>query len=319
MRLADFRKILPHLKEVERVVLEGWGESLLHRDLTQCIALVKEQGPSVGFVTSAKGLDSGRVSELVEAGLDFIGFSIAGTTPATHDAIRINSKLREVIDAVRLFRREKARRKLNRPSMHLILLMLKQNIGEVPEVPLFAKDLGIEEVLLTNSCHWMTAWQEEQGIFTWSGETNEYEQYVRKAEAQARKLKVNLRRPALVASEVAVCEENPLATLYVAVDGEVSPCVYLNPPISSPFRRVYCGKYHEVERVSFGNIFREDFREIWGRTGYENFRECFVRRKKSFEERYGWLAGKGEVRKIDADPLPGAPEGCRTCHKILGV
>ena len=55
MALENFKKILPYLKEVETVVLEGWGESLLHKDLPECIRLVKESGPQVGFVTGGMG------------------------------------------------------------------------------------------------------------------------------------------------------------------------------------------------------------------------------------------------------------------------
>src|SRR3990172_6497273 len=36
MALEDFKKLLPSLREVESVVLEGWGESLLHKDLSEC-------------------------------------------------------------------------------------------------------------------------------------------------------------------------------------------------------------------------------------------------------------------------------------------
>ncbi len=39
MPLEDFKKLLPYLKEVETVILEGWGESLLHPDLLECIQL----------------------------------------------------------------------------------------------------------------------------------------------------------------------------------------------------------------------------------------------------------------------------------------
>src|SRR5512147_346444 len=67
MALENFKKILPYLTEVESVVLEGWGESLLHKDLSECIRLAKTAGPRVGFVTSGKGLTEDRVSELMEA------------------------------------------------------------------------------------------------------------------------------------------------------------------------------------------------------------------------------------------------------------
>ncbi|MCG6537550.1 MAG: SPASM domain-containing protein, partial [Syntrophales bacterium LBB04] len=144
-------------------------------------------------------------------------------------------------------------------------------------------------------------------------------QVVKQAEANARKLKVRLRRPLLAASEVAVCEENPLETLYISVDGDVSPCVYLNPPLPSPFKRIFCGKEHWVDRVSFGNIFREDFETIWKRAGYKQFRDSFVHRRRVYQDRYGWLYGKGDIRKPEEGPLPDPPDVCSTCHKMLGV
>jgi MoaA/NifB/PqqE/SkfB family radical SAM enzyme len=67
MALEDFKKILPYLTEVENVVLEGWGESLLHKDLSECIRLAKRKGPRVGFVTSGKGLT--KMSLRLAAGL----------------------------------------------------------------------------------------------------------------------------------------------------------------------------------------------------------------------------------------------------------
>jgi hypothetical protein len=56
MSINDFEKIVPYLQNVGSVVLEGWGESLLHRNLTDFIRLAKTAGPEVGFVTSGMGL-----------------------------------------------------------------------------------------------------------------------------------------------------------------------------------------------------------------------------------------------------------------------
>ena len=40
-----------------------------------------------------------------------------------------------------------------------------------PRFPLFAKETGIEEVVLTNICHTINVWQEKQRVFVWeSGE-----------------------------------------------------------------------------------------------------------------------------------------------------
>jgi MoaA/NifB/PqqE/SkfB family radical SAM enzyme len=317
--LEDFKKLLPYLKDVETVVLEGWGESLLHKDLSQCIRLVKKEGPQVGFVTSGMGLTESRVAELIDAGLDFVGFSISGTTPETHDAIRVNSHLLQLFNVIRLFHEEKKRLGLLRPKMHLVFLMVKDNILEVPSVPLFAQEAGIQEVVLTNICHCINVWQEKNRVFIWESAENEYEKIVKQAEANARKLDVRLKRPSLSAIDIPVCEENPLRNLYISAEGEVSPCVYLYPPLPSPFKRIFCGKEHWIEKVSFGNIFRDPLSAIWNRENYEQFRDRFIERGKTFKKLYASLWDSPSMRDTQSNFLPHPPESCKTCHKILGI
>jgi len=319
MEFANFQKIVPYLKDVETVVLEGWGESLLHRDLIRCIRLAKEQGASVGFVTSGMGLTKDRVEELVDAGQDFIGFSISGTTPATHDAIRVNSHLPDLLHTVQLFQEEKKRRNVLHPKIHFIFLMVKENLHEIPMAPSFTKQAGVEELFLTNICHTINTWQEEQRIFVWDKGDNPYEAAVHQAEVNAHKLQIRLKRPALRATEVAVCEENPLRNLYISADGEVSPCVYLYPPLPSPFKRIFCSGEYETQKVSFGNIFRDPFPKIWDCDHYREFRNHFLARERAYQESYFSLFNGPRLANPQGVVLSEPPEACKTCHKIIGI
>jgi len=319
MRLEDFRKLLPYLNKVETVVLEGWGESLLHKDLLECIHLVKREGSQVGFVTSAKGLTRNQTYDLIEAGLDFIGFSIAGATPETHDVIRVNSHLTEILNAIRFFNEVRKRQKLDRPKIHIVFLILKDNILEVPKIPSLAREMRIDDVILTNVCHCINTWQESQRIFLWERNENPHEKVLRETEMNAKKLKIRIRRPSISTIDVPVCEENPLRNLYITTGGEVSPCVYLYPPLPSPFRRIFCSENYWLEKVSFGNIFRESFSTIWNNENYVNFRDCFMQRKRKFRELYLSLFDNPNMRNLQDISLPGPPEPCKTCHKILGV
>jgi MoaA/NifB/PqqE/SkfB family radical SAM enzyme len=319
MAFGHFKKILPYLKDVETVVLEGWGESLLHRNLLECVSLVKKEGCDVGFVTSGIGLTRERVSELIEAGLDFVGFSVSGTRAETHDGIRVNSHLPKLLETIRMFQEEKSKRDLLRPRVHMVFLMVKENIQEVPTVPAFAKKIGVEEVVLTNICHMINIWQEKQRVFAWEGRENEYEEIVKEAEANARRLNVKLSRPSLSPKDVPVCDENPLRNLYISAEGEVSPCVYLYPALPSPFRRIFCSKEYWVEKVSFGNIFERSFEAIWNEGGYRDFRDHFSERQKRFKDLYYSLWGDPRIKDVREHALPAPPDPCRTCHKILGV
>jgi len=318
MSITDFMKLVPYLRDVEIAVLEGWGEPLLYRDLTKVIRLVKEAQCQAGFVTSGWGLDDDYVSELIHAGVDFIGFSLSGATPETHNVIRANSNLYSVLRSLQTFQELKAERKLTKPKLHIVFLMLRDNLAEVPLLLDHARDLGIGEIVLINLIQVTTEWQEAQRLFT-CGEGEDLV-LLREATAKARELKIRLRMASLSPMEVGVCAENPLENLYISVDGNISPCVYLYPPIPSPVRKLFCGSEHSVAKVSFGNLFEEPFESIWNSEPYAEFRNCFARRKRSFDEKYPSLIGSqvpafkpGEIN------LPPPPEPCRTCHKILGL
>ncbi len=326
MEFENFKKLIPYFKAVDTVVLEGWGESLLYKDLIDAIRLIKREGSNVGFVTSGKGLDRIYNSELIDAGVDFIGFSFGGATSMTHNSLRINSDFESLLNNIKDFVRVKAEKRLKKPRLHIIYLMLKENISEVPSLINLAKGIGIDEIVLTNLIHITNEWQDRQRVFICEGETQfplrtpySIKEILNEAEIKARKLKIKLRQPSLSHEDIAVCEENPLRNLYISVDGEVSPCVYLYPPLPSPFKRIFCSSEFWIDKVSFGNIFKESLHKIWDSMGYRRFRECFIKRKRKFQEMHFYLLEIEGLRKFEIEPLPEPPKECRTCHKILGV
>jgi MoaA/NifB/PqqE/SkfB family radical SAM enzyme len=138
------------------------------------------------------------------------------------------------------------------------------------------------------------------------------------AEKMARELKISLKRPPLAPRDVAVCSENPLRNLYISVSGNVSPCVYLRPPLRPPFRRIFHGTEFLTDKVGFGNIFQKPFEEIWKNPQYEDFRACFARRKEKMEEITGALLDPDKRKILESLSLPPPPAPCRTCYKIEG-
>jgi MoaA/NifB/PqqE/SkfB family radical SAM enzyme len=318
MSMDDFMKVVPYLQEVESAVLEGWGEPLIYRDLTRVVRLVKETRCRAGFVTSGWGLDDDRILELVTAGIDFIGFSVSGATPETHNVIRANSNLHQILRSIQTLQELKARKKLDAPKLHIVFLMLRDNIAELPLLVDYAKELSLDEIVVINLIQVSNAWQEAQRLFTCGEE--EGHALLREAASKARAWKIHLRLAPLSPGEVGVCAENPLRNLYISADGHVSPCVYLYPPIPSPFKRLFCGTEHAVPKVSFGNIFQEPFENIWNSAPYAAFRNDFRERQKGFAAKYPPLPSDPErIMKAAAIALPPPPEPCRTCHKILGL
>ena len=314
MALRDFDRISPWLRSVKSVVLEGWGESLMHPRLIDFVRSVKAQGPEVGFVTSGYGLSEERSRALIDGGIDFIGFSLAGCTAQTHNRIRVRSDFDRLQESIRAFVGIVRSRRSRGPKVHIVYLALKENMAELPQVVDVAYGLGIGEVIVITNAHVATAWQDEQRVFS-CGDVNPYGEVMAEAAGRARRLRVRLTLPALAPTDVAVCSENPLENVYVSVQGEVSPCVYLQPPVHSPFSRIFCGHTFPEEKVSFGNLFREEWDAIWGRPEYVAFRRSFEERGRCRRDTIDALM---ELKVSGVRPLPAPPESCRRCHKVLG-
>ncbi|HEU4383476.1 MAG TPA: radical SAM protein [Anaeromyxobacteraceae bacterium] len=326
MRLEDFARLAPLLRDVETVVLQGWGEPLLRRDLVEVVRLAKRAGgerapgeaPAVGFVTSGQGLDRRRAEALVDAGLDFIGFSLAGATPEVHGAIRVRSDLDEVVEAAQALAAAKRERGLDRPRVHAVCLMVKDNVHQLPQLPEVARRMGAVELVLTNLVDVSDAWQDGQRVFAENGE-EAHRQALEETERRARQAGLAFRRPSLSPRVTAVCEENPLRNLYLTVEGDAVPCVYLCPPVPEQFPRWFCGAEHQASRVRFGNLLREPLDAVWASPAYAAFRDRFDRRLR----RHRLLSSVGRAWRAGAAvaeaDLPAPPEPCRICHKMLGV
>jgi MoaA/NifB/PqqE/SkfB family radical SAM enzyme len=317
MSLDDFQKLAPYFRNVEAVVLEGWGESLLHPQLIPCIHTVKKEGSQVGFVTSGKTLNEAYITEIVKAGPDFIGFSLSGASPQTHNAIRVNSDLDELTKHIHFFQETKARMGSSLPKFHIVYLLLKNNIHEIPRLLHLARELKIEEVILIHIALVTNPWQNEQKTFADLPDP-EYEKILQEGEQMAKEWKIRLKRPLMTPRDVAVCSENPLRNLYISVKGNVSPCVYLNPPVPTPFTRIFQGADYPIEKLKFGNIFSEGFEAVWERKEYAEFRNCFTRREKKFQDAYASILDPDKMKGPSADSFPAPPLPCQTCYKILG-
>lgn len=314
MSIQDFKKIVPYLRDVRSVVLEGWGESLLHKNLVDFIRLAKKEGPEVGFVTSGMGLSAEYARQIVDAGVDFMGFSLSGAAPETHNAIRVNSDFDAIIEAIRSVKRLSLENQAGKPRLHIVFLMLKDNVHEISDLLDVAKEIGINEIVFLNIIQVTGNEQDNQKAFSCE-EGFLYRDIMKKTSIKAGKLNINLSIPAMSPQDVAVCSENPLNNLYISVDGKVSPCVFLNPPVTSPFTRIFCGLEHSMHNVSFGNIFSEPLEPLWEKRDYQQFRNAFISRKKRWEEAFASLL---EIRRPENSPLPQPPPPCRNCHKMLG-
>ncbi len=315
MSIEDFKRLSPYFRLVGSVVLEGWGESLLHPQLLNFIRIVKEEGSLAGFVTSGYGLTEDYIKELLKVGVDFLGFSFSGAKASTHQAIRVNSDFEKMVWSIRYFRELSKSLNIRCPKIHIVYLLLKENVEESPMIIDLAKSLGIKEVVFLNIIQISSKEQDEMKVFVYEGESP-YEDILLESKRKASSYGIKLFMPSLISREVSTCPENPLRSLYISVNGDVSPCVYLNPPVESQFVRIFKGEANKMEKVVFGNLFCESLNAVWSREQFRVFREAHKEREEAKKRLFESLMNfklSSECR------LPPLPLVCQNCHKIYGL
>ena len=108
-----FETLLDRLPSAYRVTLVGLGETLMHPRLSELIAIGKARGRRVGMVTNAQLLTSQHSSEILDAGLDSIAFSLDSVNPVLLSELRSGSELALIETNIRQFSAQAE--KLSRP------------------------------------------------------------------------------------------------------------------------------------------------------------------------------------------------------------
>ncbi|NOZ59968.1 MAG: radical SAM protein [Euryarchaeota archaeon] len=326
LALEDYRRLSRDFGLTGHVHLQGWGEPLLHEDIAEMVAIAKQQGCTAGLTTNATLLDGELAGELIRAGLDVAGVSIAGATEETHARIRVGSSLEEVLRGVECLMEARAKLGSGKPRVVLSFMLTTLSIAELPAAVEVAGRLGVDELVATNLDYPCDELGDSLRVFSCGEEREEYRRLLREARARAGRLGVRFRHYPLRMEERDVCELDPARNIYIAHDCTLGPCVYLNQT-RERIPRIFCGRRLEVPRVHFGNACEEGIGSLLEGTAYREFSSAFLRRREGYSRLLGVLSSEvspGELSSIDArmrdflreNPLP---EPCTTCYKAYGI
>jgi len=134
MDFALFKKIIDEgSKEgLKSIKMNIRGEPLLHPDLAKMVAYAKQKGVlEVMLNTNGQLLDSAMAGVLVDAGLDYIIFSIDGATKETYETIRKGADFKRLLDNVNYLLEYRKARNLKKPIIRIQFIKMKENIAEV--------------------------------------------------------------------------------------------------------------------------------------------------------------------------------------------
>jgi MoaA/NifB/PqqE/SkfB family radical SAM enzyme len=318
MDLDLYKSLSKDFSSVEEIDLTGSGEPLMNKNLDQMVRIAKDSGCRVGFSTNGVLLSPNRFDELLDAGLDWVAFSIDAATSGTYQKIRIGASFEDTLDNLEYIRSVRNRRNDMRPSLMIFFVMMKANYFELPDMIDLASSFGVNFVVAKNLDVIVNSKNDSDRVFGIPVEDDmatDISRVIEEAKKRAAKLKLNFRVYELTASESPICEQNPLKTLFVSVDGFVSPCIslaYMN-------HRYFDGQKIETPVYRFGNIKETSLRDIIESRDYVDFRKLFENRLSVsvIESIKSFLLDPNGFPRSRNFPLP--PIGCRSCYYLYGI
>jgi MoaA/NifB/PqqE/SkfB family radical SAM enzyme len=277
LALETFRLLVPDLKRVSLVYLQGWGEPFLNPDFFTFVALAKQAGCRVGATTNGALFTEALIAQVVKSGMDVVAFSLAGCGD-THDVWRQGTQFTHVLEAIRALQEYQRRSGKSAPEVHVAYLLLRSGLPDLEQLPEALRGLGISQVVIS-TLDLVAAPELEVEALAWASPQEYAEITARLEEVAARCARQGLalhypRPPSGPKSPT--CPENVQNALVVSAAGDVSPCVFTNLSATGVSHYYHGGQY-PLQPLIWGNVRDHSLQEIWRQPAYVGFRASFQR------------------------------------------
>jgi len=270
--LDDIDKFLLGFKRAKPSIILFGGEPFVRKDIVDIVALVKKRGFNCGIFTNGISLNKEIVNKLSKLKLDYIVFSVQGVGESHDKIVGVKGAYSLLLNNMNLFIKIKKNTKV---VVHAMIT--EQNLNELADLARLCKAKGVDLIrfghptfftsrdIKTNKdvCSKLFPGEEiSEMSYTYNpdGKTEQYYNTIR-----------NLKKefgsgitfvPELSLPEVKNWYSSNFKTkakclflwrgLFVYPNGDVYPCESLRYPI--------------------GNIYRQDFKDIWNSNRYTKLR-----------------------------------------------
>src|SRR5437588_9700022 len=153
MDFGTFTRLIDQFPDLEELQLQGLGEPMMHPRFFDMIAHAAGRGVRVGTNSNMTLLNPTRAERCVTSGLTELHVSIDGATAATYEHIRVRAKYDRVIANVELLQDTKRRLGSATPWLRMVVVAMRTNLDEFPNLVRLAHRLGIDTVFVQHLCH----------------------------------------------------------------------------------------------------------------------------------------------------------------------
>jgi radical SAM protein with 4Fe4S-binding SPASM domain len=272
MVFDDFVKIVDGFQNINELHLQGLGEPFMHPRFFDMVAYAVSKGIRVTTNTNMTLLNPKRAEQCITSGLDTIHVSIDGANAATYEKIRVKGKFDRVLYNLNLLREAKRRLGSSLPHLKMVMVIMRQNLAELPDLVELAVSYGMEEIFVQHLSHDfseaslpaqykpMHEYVEQQTLL--NEDLHRIETFFDQARQQAESLGITLRLPQPRPHEHAPTTPGydrcswPWTGAYISYQGLAMPCCMISTP----------------DRVNFGSVVENGVEAVWNSDAYQNFR-----------------------------------------------
>jgi MoaA/NifB/PqqE/SkfB family radical SAM enzyme len=267
-----FQRMIDQIPNLEHLHLQGLGEPMLHPKFFDMVEYAVSKRIRVTTNTNLTVLSPTRADRCVSSGLDRVHVSVDGATPETYASIRIRGRLERVERNLGFLRKARTKANSDKPDIRLVLVIMKQNLEELPDIVRLAHGWGCSSVFVQHLCHDfhesslpdtyrpMRDFVDVQSLIF--DDPNRVAKYFGEANVLANQLGIELRLPRTT------IRSHPPGTpgrdrcnwpwhgIYASYQGLAMPCCMISTP----------------DRLNFGSFETIPVDKIWNSSSYEHFR-----------------------------------------------
>ena len=250
-----FKQVVDENKQLLKIKLQGMGEPLVNNNFFNMVEYASKYSIVSEITTNGSLLNQKNILKLKNSNLSRITISIDGATEEVFQKIRVKSNFKTVIsnckDLIRSYKK-----KLIRPEISAWCVIQIDNVAEFEDIYELCKDIGFDK--LTYQFH-LSGWGKDE----WNNINKNKKINIKSIKQKIDEIK---KRGTLEGLEINIFEENllnfskqcvwPWESSYISKTGDVVPCCIIG----------------DEKVVSFGNINKNSFKEIWNSDNYKNFR-----------------------------------------------
>lgn len=259
MTFEQFKKVVDQFPKLRYINVTGEGTGFLNKDFFKMLEYLDQKNVNTMFVESFDLFREDFIEKIVAMDVERIEVSIDAATKETYEKIRIGAQWDRVIKNLRALREIKKKHSTPLPYIFFRLIAMKNNVAEIPALLKLVSELDLNLGKITDV--------QIVGLLSFPEIDNLNvaaipPEVIAEADAIAAKSGINLiwSHTSNNCDSIDKCAK--WLQPYIMIDGSaILDCALL-----------MSNNRTNLKKGAFGNIFEEDFKNIWNKPAYADTR-----------------------------------------------